>query len=91
MSTHEAYYTLLLCTLETTLLRWREEHIFIQIVWIIYTFFPFSKSNNLIHTAHHGTEYILNEKYDACFDYVKRGGFDFLYSRRLARVKTCYF
>ena len=52
MCTHEAYYTLLFCTLETMLLWWREEHIFTQIFWIICTFMPFSKSNNLIHTAH---------------------------------------
>ena len=56
MCTHEAYYTLLFCTLETTLLRWREEHIFTQICWIICTFMPFLKTNNLIHTAHKGTE-----------------------------------
>ena len=31
MCTHEAYYTLLFCTLETMLLWWREEHIFTQI------------------------------------------------------------
>ena len=89
--THEAYYTLLFCTLETTLLWWREKHIFAQNVLIICTFMPFSKSNNLIHTAHNGTEWTLNEKEDACLDYVKRADFYCPYSHRLARVKTRYF
>ena len=49
---------------------------------------PFSKSNNLIHTVHNGTELTLNEKEDACLDYVKRGGFYCPYNRILALVKT---
>ena len=37
--------------------------------WIIFTFVPFSKSNNLTHTAHNGTDVTLNECENACLDY----------------------
>ena len=56
--------------------------------WIIFTFVPFSKSNNFTHAAHNGgTEGTLNQRENACFEYDKRGDFYCPYSHRLACVK----
>ena len=62
-------------------------HIY-TIFLIIFTFGPFSKSNNLTHTAHNRTEETLNENENTCIDYVKRGVFYCPYGHRLARVKS---
>ena len=39
---------------------------------IIFTLVPFSKSNNLTHTGHNGTEETLNERENACLDKRER-------------------
>ena len=87
MRTQEAYYNMLFYTPETMLLLRREEHIFTHF-FKIYLLLCHFQSNNLTHNR---TEVTLNERENACLEYDKRGDFYCQYSRRPARVKTCYF